>query len=68
VIHHGDVDLLSPWYTAGELQRHDWAVALDLCKFQKDAARLMGIDDPKRASRLLKNLELTRKQRKRLKA
>jgi hypothetical protein len=68
VIHRGEVDILSPCYTPTELQRHDWAVALDLCRFQKDAGRLMGIDDSKRASQLLKSLELSKKQRKRLKA
>jgi hypothetical protein len=68
VIHRGEVDILSPCYTPTELQRHDWAVALDLCKFQKDAGRLMSIDDAKRASQLLKSLELSKKQRKRLKA
>jgi hypothetical protein len=66
VIHRGEVDILSPSYN--QLRRHDWAVALELCKFQKDAGRLMGIDDPKRVSQLLKSLELSKQQRKRPKA
>jgi len=51
-------------YTKEEIERYDWTIALDGCPLQKDAGRLMGIDDKKKVSKILEPLGLMKKQRK----
>jgi hypothetical protein len=50
-------------YTDDELQRSDWMIALALQGSQKNAGRLMGINDPKKVSKTLQGLGLSKKQR-----
>jgi len=51
-------------YTKKEIELYDWTIALAWCRLQKDAGRLMGIDDERKVGKILKNLELSKKQRK----
>ena len=50
-------------YTKEEVEQSDWRFALEVCRLQKDAGRLMG-KNPKDTSKSLTALGLSKKQRK----
>jgi transcriptional regulator with GAF, ATPase, and Fis domain len=64
----GDRPFVDRWgamtYTKEEIEQDDWSRAVDVCKWQKDACRLMGLDE-KKGQKHLKKLNLSKQQRKR---
>ena len=51
-------------YTREEIERYDWKIALELCRFKdKDAGRLMG-QNANNTSKILMKLRLSKKHRK----